>query len=178
VNTSMETLPLPEILAPLHGTIAVVEAPRPAAVDAIRSSELVHPMAEQPLRNSPAQEIAVRITQPDAPPVDLHVAERNGQVQVAVRTPDASLQISLRQDLGTLVNSLERAGYHAVTFTPHATVVQASSMAEAGSQSDRHDSHGGFLGSGPGASSYGRQQQQRQRNQNSQDWLEEMEKQS
>jgi hypothetical protein len=178
VNASMETRTVPETLAPPHRTIAAVEAPRPAVADAIRGSELVHPMAEQPLRTSPAQEIAVRITQPDAPAVDLHVSERNGQVQVAVRTPDAGFQTSLRQDLGTLVNSLERAGYHAVTFMPHANVVQASSMAEAGSQSDRHDSHGGFLGSDSGASSDGRQQQQRQRNHHSQDWLEELEKQS
>lgn len=69
---------------------------------------------------SAVQEIAVRISRPEEPAVDLHVMERGGEIHVAVRTPDVELQTSLRQDLGTLAGSLERAGFHAETYVPRA----------------------------------------------------------
>jgi hypothetical protein len=52
----------------------------------------------------------VRISAPDAAPVDLQVKERGGAVHVAVRTPDGTLQTALRQDLGALVERLEQTG--------------------------------------------------------------------
>ena len=64
---------------------------------------------------SATHEIAVRISPPDAAPVDLQVRERGGTVHVAVRTADGGLQTSLRQDLGALVDRLERSGFHAET---------------------------------------------------------------
>jgi hypothetical protein len=60
-----------------------------------------------------AREIAVRISAPDAVPVDLQVKERDGAVHVAVHTADAGLQASLRQDLNTLVDRLEHKGFRA-----------------------------------------------------------------
>lgn len=150
-----------------------METPRLTVSEAIRNSELVQPAAAPAPRGSSAQEFALRIAQPNAPVVYLYVGERNGQVQVAVRTPDTGLQTSLRQDLGTLVNSLLRAGYHTETFTPHGTMGQPSSMPEAGAQGDPQDSHAGSPG-GSGESADGRRQRQRQRGQNAQDWLEEL----
>ena len=70
-------------------------------------------------RTGSTHEIAVRISAPDAVPVDLHIAERGGEVRVAVRTADAELQASLRQDLGTLVDRLEHSGFHAETLVLH-----------------------------------------------------------
>ena len=153
-----------------------IETPRQTPADIIRNSEPFQPAVALQPRGTSAQEFAVRIAQPNVPVVDLHVAERNGQVQVAVRTPDAGLQTSLRQDLGTLVSSLQRAGYHTETFIPHTTPTQGSSMTEASSQSDSQDSHAGSRG-GSGEWTGGRQQQQRQRGQNPQAWLEELENQ-
>ena len=169
---------LPPDLAAPQRTISAVESSGPTAAGAGRGSEPVQSIAAPPPRGSSAQEIAVRIAQPDVPSVDLHVTERNGQVQVAVRTPDAGLQTALRQDLGTLVNSLERAGYHSSVFTPQG--IQGSSAGEAnskgGREGDRQDWHNGSPGRDSGASSGGRQQQH-QRGQDSQDWLEELENQ-
>jgi hypothetical protein len=159
-------------VAPQSGNV-VAETARPTVAEAVRYSEAVQPIAIPQPPGAPAQAFAVRIAQPNAPVVDLHVSERNGQVQVSVRTADTGLQTSLRQDLGTLVSSLQRAGYHAETFTPHGTVTQASSLPEAGSHRDSQDSRGGsreWAG--------GRQQQQRQRGQNSQAWLRELENQT
>ena len=72
-------------------------------------------------------QIEVRISQPQEPIVDLQIAQRAGQIQVVVRTPDAGLEASLRQDLNTLVHSLERSGFHTETFVPIAATSAADS---------------------------------------------------
>jgi hypothetical protein len=72
--------------------LAAEEAPKPAQV---------------------AHEIAVRVSAPDASPVDLHVTQRGEEVRVAVRTADEQMQSSLRQNLGKLVDRLEQTGFHA-----------------------------------------------------------------
>jgi hypothetical protein len=73
------------------------------------------------------QKIEVRISQPQTPPVDLQIAQRAGQIQVVVRTGDANLETALRQDLNTLVHSLERSGFHTETFVPVASTSAADS---------------------------------------------------
>jgi len=105
------SLPVP---AAPHGSDPAQQPVR-TAEQALRSAE-VAPAASAP-KGSAVQEIAVRIAGPDASAVDLHMIERAGQVHVSVRTADTGLQTSLRQDLGTLVNSLERSGYRTEAFT-------------------------------------------------------------
>jgi hypothetical protein len=116
-----------------------------------------------------AQEIAVRISQPDSPVVDLHVTERGGEIHVAVRTADAELQTSLRQDLGTLTNSLERAGYHTEAFVPRAASSSQSNLR--GEQQPQQ----GFSGRGGSQSESGGGKQKGQREQRGASWLEELE---
>jgi hypothetical protein len=119
----------------------------------------------------------MRIAQPDAPAVDVHVTQRAGEVQVSVHTPDAALQSSLRQDLGTLVSSLQRTGYHAETFTPRDAAAPKiySSDANLNDRRQPDDSSG----RGPAGDPSGkRQNPQRNPRQNPQDWLEEMEQQA
>jgi hypothetical protein len=111
--------------------------------------------------------------------VDVHLTERAGQVHVAVRTPDAGLQTSLRQDLGTLVNSLERAGFHTEAAVPHAGILAQSSgqTLSQNSSHDRQETNGGWSGAGGGQSgrdSSGHRQQQQNRRE-PQDWIETME---
>ncbi len=145
--------------------------PAHSAADAIRTSES-NLAAAPPLRTGVAQEIAIRIAPPDSPAVDLRIVERAGQVHVDVRTSDTSMQTSLRQDLGTLTNSLQRAGYHAETFTPSSTLGRAASSAQTSNQ-DREDPSQNRNGSGD--FSGGKRQQQQKRSGN---WLEELEEQS
>ncbi len=150
---------------------ASLETPFHAASDALRTSEPDAPSLAP--RTAAAQEIAIRIAQPDGAPVDLRVVERAGQVHVDVRTPDAALQTSLRQDLGTLTNSLQRAGYHTETFTPAATArASAASRNENGNEDSRQDSSQNRNGAGD--FSGGRRQQQQKRPST---WLEELEEQ-
>jgi hypothetical protein len=165
-------VPAAEATAGARDTSRPVEAPRPAATDAIRNAEPVQPDA--PARvTGPVQAISVRIAQPDTPAVDVHVLQRGEQIQVDVRTPDPTAQSSLREDLGTLVNSLQRAGYRAETFTPPQPAELKAASAEMNSQEDRDrgESHPGNSGR-----SSDRQPQQRQRDQRAQAWLEELEK--
>jgi hypothetical protein len=100
----------------------VITPPPSSAANALRSATPV--ALASPPQNSAAQGIAVRIERSETA-VDVHVMERAGQVHVAVRTPDAGLQTSLRQDLGTLVNSLDRAGFHADAAIPHNVAAQS-----------------------------------------------------
>ncbi len=155
----------------------VTETPAPSAAQALRSAAPTAPASTQP--GAPIREIAVRIASPQAPAVDVHLIERGGQINVAVRTPDGSLQTSLRQDLGSLVNSLERAGYRAEAFAPREGVQQAAISTQANSQNSRQESESGSGGRGNAFddSQQGGQQQQRQRDPRAPKWIEELENQ-
>jgi hypothetical protein len=143
--------------------------PYNATAEALRTTESNLTAAPQS-RTGAAQEISIRIAPPDSPPVDLRVVERSGQVHVDVRTADGALQTSLRQDLGTLTNSLERAGYHTETFTPSSTLARAASSAQTDHQQDASQNRGGT-----GDFSGERRQQQQQKRPGT--WLEELEEQ-
>ncbi len=172
--------------APSDATPSAIFAERApqTAAEALRAAEPAAP-AESAPPPVPAQTIAVRIALPDVPAVDVHVMDRAGQLQVAVRTPDADLQSSLRQDLGTLVNSLERSGFHAEAFTPHDAFPAAGTSSQMSFQNNgrQQDSGSGEHASGnPGDGKHdsrqGSQQQpgqQRQRGRQSQTWIETME---
>ena len=119
--------------------------PAPSAAQALRTSEPASPSAPaQPA--AAVKEIAVRIATPQAPAVDVHLTERAGQLHVAVRTADGGLQTSLRQDLGSLVNSLERSGYRAEAFTPREGSLAAAASAQTNSQNGRQESESGSGG--------------------------------
>ena len=117
-------------------------APLPAEIKTIAptstplsSTDTKEAAVKLPQSSGPTQQIEVRISQPQAPPVDLQIAQRAGQIQVVVRTADAGLETSLRQDLNTLVHSLERSGFHAETFVPIAAA-NASDSSRMNSQRD------------------------------------------
>ncbi len=111
--------PAPPQSAPSHsGTAAPKSIDQPAAPPVPDAKD---GLASPPPSSGQTQQIDVRISQPQAPLVDLQVAQKAGQIQVVVRTSDAGLETALRQDLGTLVHSLERAGFQAETFIPNAS---------------------------------------------------------
>ena len=148
-----------------------VDAPPVVAADALRASETQPAASATPAisTNGSTQEISFRLSQPAAPPVDLHVTERGGEIHVSVRTPDATLETSLRQNLSTLANSLERAGYHAETFVP-----QISSQRSSNSRDDSDSSHPDWSGRGnSGGSHNGGRQQPRDQRQKS--WIQALE---
>jgi hypothetical protein len=149
-------------------------APFNSVAETLRTSEpLVEPSSA--LAVATVQGITLRLAPPEAPAVDLHVSERGGEIHVAVRTSDTTLQTSLRQDLSTLTNSLERAGYRAETYVPREISAQATSSPQAGTGDDRHQQ--GSPGRGAGGNPSNGQQQQRQRSdQRRKNWIQELEK--
>jgi hypothetical protein len=163
------------IAAPPAQTPATAPPPSLAVADALRASESGQPtaaLATAP-RLAAAQEISMRIARVDAPVVDLHVVDRAGEIHVAVRTPDAALQSSLREDLGTLVNSLERSGYRAEAFTPKDAVTQKPALSDMSFQSGgRDDSRSG---AGGRRQQQPPQQQPQQRQPRSANWTQTLE---
>lgn len=121
---------------------------QPAALPVAEAKDAI---AAPPLSSGQTQQIDVRISQPQTPPVDLQVAQKAGQIQVVVRTSDAGLETALRQDLRTLVHSLERSGFQAETFIPSAAE-PSHTNSHPGSQDKQPDSSSsnGSFGQGRG----------------------------
>lgn len=96
---------------------AEIQVTRQVDLEPVENAILMKPVT--------AREIAVRVSAPGESNVDVHVAERGGEVRVAVRTADSSLQVSLQQDLGTLIGRLENAGFHAENLATREVVQMA-----------------------------------------------------
>jgi hypothetical protein len=94
-----------------------VPEPAPDPVAALRSAAAASSPAEA-LPQASTPEFALRLAPAGREPVEVRVAERQGQVTIGVRTPDPQLQQALRQDLGALIERLEHSGYRAEAFTP------------------------------------------------------------
>ncbi len=179
-----------EFTQPVHQSSLVPRAParvfEPTAEKAVlrvATASVVEPMEKPEIRTGHAHEIAVRISSPDAVPIDLRIHQRGGEVHVAVRTADAELNTSLRHDLGTLVDRLEQQGFRAESATPRAEGVAAldisgairTSAGEGASSSNDRPSEG------EGDSARGQQNpdsgepQQRRQNSSRQKWQRAME---
>ena len=176
----------------------VFSRPSPASAPAVADPQPVAapPQAEPAAASTsplPLREVTLRIAPQGAPPVDIQVNQRQGEVHVVVRTPDEGMQLSLRQDLPQLVNALDRAGYHTETFTPHAASEMAvasagqstlgNSSQDASQDSTQNPGRDPSQERGPSerdaSNSAGARdqqpQQQRQRDQQTQRWLDQME---
>lgn len=139
--------------APPVTTPQPTPAPLETKID-VPQSPVAAPVVEDPQpapRTAAAQEIAVRVSAPDQPDVDLHVAQRGGEIKVAVRASDPVLRTSLHEDLGALVTKLDQAGFRAESIATHEF------------RQDSQDANSGQRNSHPGDSGPGQQQQQRQR---------------
>jgi hypothetical protein len=95
-----------------------------------------------------AREIVVQIPADNSHKVEVQVAERGGEVRVAVRTADTALNQSLRTELGSLVARLETAGYHADTIASSESFVSSSSQARQDPSSSEQNASRGFSGQG------------------------------
>ncbi len=86
----------------------------PAAAPA-RPTAIVDVPAEPPKVAPAVHDIRLQINGGDQR-VDVRIVERGGDVHVAVRTPDANLAGTLREDLPSLSARLEQTGFHAETW--------------------------------------------------------------
>lgn len=106
----------------------------------------------------PTREIALRLGQEDAPTVSVQLVDRNGRLQVAVRTHDAELSGRLQTNLDQLVNSLKQQGVEAETWSPART--ESRNFTDA-SQSQYRQSQGESDNGGQTGHSHQRQRRQR-----------------
>jgi hypothetical protein len=80
--------------------------------------------------------------------VEVRVAERNGDIHVAVRTSDSRLATELREDLPTLAAKLEQTGYRTDTWHPGSA--SPDRPAEMARNANSQDSQSGFNKQGGG----------------------------
>jgi hypothetical protein len=92
----------------LDSAVRVSGASR-APLEAPRSAETLR-IGESATPNE-AKEVLVRFQSGPAGTVTVRLVEQGGQIQVAVRSTDPVAAAQLRQDLGSLTNSLERYGW-------------------------------------------------------------------
>jgi hypothetical protein len=163
--------------APVTTVAAKAVAPGPTVAESLRAADSLTEATVTTPATGAVRSIALQVAPGDSAPVELHVSERAGEIHIAVRTPDRSLETALRQDLGALSNSLERAGYRTETLVPDAGL-----RSDGGDQTLRfahadfrqgHDSQAGFSGRGSGESH--QQRERRRRDARSAKWIEELE---
>ncbi len=111
-----------------------------------------------------ARDIVVQIPVEASRKVEVQVAEKAGEVRVAVHTADPELSQSLRVELGSLVSRLESAGYRAESLAPTESFVSSSSSARQDPSSSQQEASRGFSGQGQGSAGQGSNGQRRQQN--------------
>jgi hypothetical protein len=95
---------------------APTETPKPA-----RPTEALPPEPiTAPKPTGTARDIKLQLAGTGPQRVEVHLSERAGQVQVAVRTPDSHLAGTLRDNLPTLSARLAESGIRAETWHPSA----------------------------------------------------------
>jgi hypothetical protein len=111
-------------------------------------------MPEPASAAGPLRDIQFRVNQ-GGQRVDVRLTERGGEVHVSVRTPDAQLAGTLREDLPLLSAKLEQTGFRAETWRPGMSTPPPHFGAnETGSSNTRHD------GQNPPPRQGGQEQQQ------------------
>lgn len=86
----------------------------------------------QALQPKQAGQITVRLSAPDQAPVDLRVSQRGPELKVDVRSADQNLNQSLRQDLDSLVQSLDKSGLRTEQITKHELLQNRTELAFTG----------------------------------------------
>jgi len=84
----------------------------------------------------------MRLSHPDAPPVEVKVVDRAGTVRVAVRTADVNLTDNLQSGLSDLVHRLEHKGFDAEAWAPHNASVASSQIVRSSGESSSFESSG------------------------------------
>jgi hypothetical protein len=154
--------------------VRAIASQAPAPTAAARATEIHEMPAPRPAAPSG---LSLSLGQPGGERVEIRIQERQGGVQVAVRSADPGLNSSLRGELSTLVSRLESRGYAAETWAPAETVnaharTSSGGFSEPQQQSGEGQHSGGGGGhsndSSPGREGRGRQDQRPR-------WLEEWE---
>ena len=83
-------------------------------------------------KSEPLRDLSLHIGSSPTNQVEVKVQERAGALHVAVLSSSPNLTADLRQQVGDLVGKLDRAGYHAETFGPSASLSSKQSDSQSG----------------------------------------------
>jgi hypothetical protein len=146
------TTPTPRLAPQLH----VESAAPPERTEPTPRSEAprqAHPSVaappEPPAAPKPAgaaRDIKLQLAGAGSQRVDVHLIERAGQVQVAVRTPDSHLAGTLRDNLPTLSARLAESGIRSEAWHPSASATEPQRTGEtsrSGQSQDHNPQSGG-----------------------------------
>jgi hypothetical protein len=140
---------------------------------AARTSEVYEAPVSRP---SVSRGLSLSLGEPGSDRVEIQIQERQGALQVAVRSGDPALNSSLRGELSNLVTRLESRGYATETWAP-AEAVSAPARTPGNNFSEsRQSGQDGHTGGGGGQSGEGGAGSERQgRDEHRPRWLEEWE---
>lgn len=102
---------------------AALDAPEPAQACPESDANII-------IRPQPIREISLQLADNASNQVDIHVVERAGKVEVAVRTADQELTKALQTNLGELVGRMEEKGYKTETWIPIATLHGSAALTQ------------------------------------------------
>lgn len=121
--------PAAEVAAPAATDAAAVRQPvtRQAPLGEIRPPAV----PDRAPAREPARRIELRLSETSESGVSLHVVDRSGRVEVAVRTADRDLAGSLREALPALVRRMEHAGFRAEAWAPETAPARLAETPEA-----------------------------------------------
>jgi hypothetical protein len=119
------------VYAPAEGSPGASSQPQRAAAAEPRPPAAEPGAGAEPAKPPAAHNIQLDVNGGDRR-VEVRLTERGGEVDVAVRTPDAHLASALREDLPALSSRLAESGFRAETWHP------ASPAASSGGPSEGH----------------------------------------
>jgi hypothetical protein len=119
-NGTPLTQPIPQAVS-----TGVADEPRSAAPPQAQAAQNVaqpeptHVLLDKPSQTTtPAKSISLQVEGASGQMVDIKIASRSGDLDVAVRAGDDNVAQNLRQGLGDLESRLAQNGYHAETWHP------------------------------------------------------------
>jgi hypothetical protein len=128
---------------------AGVQANAAPAAQSTAAPEPTHALLDRPApTTSAARNISLQVEAASGQTVDIRMAARSGDLDVAVRSGDAAVTQDLRQGLGDLESRLAQSGYHAETWHPGHNGSTTEPAAASGNSSNSQSQQQSQSGSG------------------------------
>ncbi len=165
VSTNAEPVAALDRASPVttSNTRQTVERQVVAEPASVRPAEPSAP-ADAP-KAAPLRELTIKVSDNSDQPVVLHIVNEHGKLHVEVRTSDPQLASSLRENVGDLVQKLDRSGFRAESTSSHENSPFTTSSAQGsdlGNAAGHKPGSGEQQNAGQGSDQQSGQQQQQQ----------------
>ncbi len=130
-----------------HELRSTTPSPTAAPAESVARPDPTHILLDKPSQvTTPARNISLQVEGASGQTVDIKIASRSGDLNVAVRASDDNVGQNLRQGLGDLESRLAQNGYHAETWHPGhsgSTIEPAAPGSNSSHSSSQQQSHSG-----------------------------------